>query len=86
MEPEALFLDLAQTYQQIALESCDEKDLAHAKRYRLAAEEIIKLRAALKECVEAMTHTLAGSLSLPRFAEQDMKAAITYARSVIGGE
>lgn len=40
------FKDLAQIYQQRALESLSEEDLAHAKRYRIAAE----LESVLREC------------------------------------
>lgn len=40
------FKDLAQIYQQRALESLSEEDLAHAKRYRIAAE----LVGVLREC------------------------------------
>ena len=46
------FKDLAQIYQQRALESLSEEDLAHAKRYRIAAE----LEAVLRECLEALLH------------------------------
>lgn len=40
------FNDLAQIYQQRALESLSDEDLAHAKRYRIAAE----LETVLREC------------------------------------
>lgn len=44
------FKDLAQIYQQRALESLSKEDLAHAKRYRIAAE----LEAVLRECREVI--------------------------------
>ena len=44
------FKDLAQIYQQRALKSLSEEDLAHAKRYRIAAE----LEAVLRECRDVL--------------------------------
>lgn len=48
-----LFIDLAQIYQQRALESLSEEDVAHAKRYRLAAE-IEQQRDELLNSLESM--------------------------------
>lgn len=45
---EVLLSDMASVYQQRALETMDKTDLAHAKRYRLAAEEITNLRRRLQ--------------------------------------
>lgn len=51
------FKDLAQIYQQRALESLSKEDLAHAKRYRIAAE----LEAVLRECREALVKNIVGT-------------------------
>lgn len=39
----SLLRDVAQIYQQRAIESLSDEDMAHAKRYRLAADEISKI-------------------------------------------
>ena len=52
-----LFRDLAQIYQQKAMESLSEEDLAHAKRYRIAAEteaRVAELEAMLREALGAL--------------------------------
>ena len=50
------FKDLAQIYQQRALESLSEEDLAHAKRYRIAAALVDVLRECREVIEEAQTY------------------------------
>lgn len=80
--------DNGNTYHDAAgLIKAQARDIARLKwyeeQYLLENTDIGELRAALVECQAAMTHALTGSLSLPRFADQELGKALTRCKELI---